>query len=284
MWGWLLLGWFGASVAFAVLHHRMRSGQPQVGAAARTVLARFESVLRREHPDVLLKGMVPGEMVAILEVDGQETPVPLRTVIRHAEAFPDSLPSIVDQLLEEIREVAIESHDDYAFADVATDLMPQVRPREWVEKQGRFGDAALVSRPLTEELAIAYVIDGEHCMTFVSRAHLRFWGRAEADIHNLAVQNLRQRTGDVAVPASGPLVFRLGDGYDAARMLLLDPERCEGLLVAAPDRDMLWVGDPEEVTVAQLMASSGDVLGSHPVHGSVLKVQQGEFVEARGDE
>jgi uncharacterized protein YtpQ (UPF0354 family) len=284
MWGWLLLGWFGASIVFAVMHHRMRSAQPQVGSAARTVLARFESVLRREHPDVGFKGMVPGEMVAILDVDGQETPVPLRTVIRHAEAFPDSLPSLVDQLLEEVREAAIERHDDYAFADVATDLMPQVRPREWVEQKGRFGDAALVTRPLTDELSIAYVIDGDSCMTFVCRAHLRFWGRSEADVHNLALQNLRRRTGDVGVPSSGPLVFRLGDGYDAARMLLLDPERCEGLLVAAPDRDLLWVGEPGEATVASLMASSGELIGDHPVHGSVLKVERGAFVDAGRDE
>jgi len=284
MWGWLLLSWVGASVAFAVVHHRMRASQPQVGSSARALLARFEATLAREHPEVRFCGLVPGELVALLEVDGQETPVPLRAVLRHIEAFPDALPSLVDQLIAEVRELGLERASDYEFADVAADLMPQVRPLDWVAEKGRFGDSALVTRPLTDELCVAYVLDSEQCMTFVCRAHLRQWGRSAADVHNLALQNLRQRTGPVAPPTAGPLVFRTGDGYDAARMLLLDPDRCEGLLLSVPDRDAMWVGDEEDATVAQLMAQNDGLAAGHPISSTVLRVEQGQFVPLPGSE
>ena len=115
----------------------------------------------------------------------------------------------------------------------------------WIEQQARFGDGALVHRPLMEDLHIVYVIDDPHAMVFVCRAHLRQWRRSAEDVHRLAIANLQRRAGVVSqVAAAGdPVLLQTGDGYDAARVLALD--HADGLLVAIPDRDVLWLARDE---------------------------------------
>jgi len=71
----------------------------------------------------------------------------------------------------------------------------------------------------------------------VCRAHLKFWERTEEDVFHLANQNLRRiSTADMPVPSTtdGPVRVGEGDGYDAARVLLLDPDKARGLLIAIP--------------------------------------------------
>jgi len=280
----MVLAWCGASLLVAVIHHRMRSAQPRLGADVSTFLARFEAELARSHRDVRFLGMLPGQLVAILEVRGQETPVPIQGLVRHVTAFPDSLGVVVDQLIDEIEEIGLEQPDDREFAEIVADLMPQVRSVAWVERHGRFGDSTLVSRPLTDDLCVTYVIDGPHCMTFVCRAHLRRWGRTDDDLHNLALANLRARCGGTPDPADEPGLYATGDGYDAARMLLLDPERCDGLLVAVPDRDVLWVGAEENADLASIMAVNEDLnrRASHPVSPSVFRIRSGGLERVSG--
>src|SRR5690606_24630333 len=125
----------------------------------------------------------------------------------------------------------------------------------------------LVHRPLNDDLATVYVLDDPHCMVFVCREHLRRWRKTETDVHNLALANLARLGAGVdgASATAEPMVVQSGDGFDAARVLLL--EQAEGLLVAIPDRDTLWIGPENGQNLEQLMATTEAIArqSPHPV-------------------
>jgi uncharacterized protein YtpQ (UPF0354 family) len=278
MWLWIAAGWGALSVALAAIHHRIRRGAPQLSPEVIAFLARLENVLAKQHPDVEYLGLLPGRFTCLLRVAGQETPVSLQELWRHAQAFPDAFEKTVGQLLLEVQEAGLHEVADHDFANAAPLLLPQVRGRKWLEEQGPFGDGALVHRPLNDDLVVVYAIDDPQSMVFVCKAHLRRWQKSEADLHNLALANLRRRSDALAVPAgSEPLLLRSGDGYDAARVLLL--EETDGLLVAIPDRDVLWVGREQGQDLAKLMATTEEIARTapHPVSASVYRVTDGRL-------
>ena len=280
MWLWVVLGWCGAALAVAVLHHRLRRAEPNYPPEVAAFLLRFETELAANHPEVRFLGMLPDRFACLLEVAGQQTPVSLHEAFRHAEAFPDSFARMVDRLLCDIREVGLDRVGDYDFAAAAPLLLPQVRSRQWLDQQGCFGDSGLVHRRLNDELVTVYVIDDPQCMVFVCRAHLQRWRKSEADLHNLAVGNLA-RLGTAGLPVAGAALpstlVHSGDGYDAARVLLL--EQTEGLLVAIPDRDTLWVGPESGQNLEQLMATTEQLAqgAAHPVSGHVWRLKDGRL-------
>jgi uncharacterized protein YtpQ (UPF0354 family) len=280
MWLWGVLGWCLVAVVVAAAHHRIRRMQEVANPEIASFLVRFENELHRSHPDVAFLGMLPGRFVCLLRVSGQETPVPLHDAYRHAEAYPDAFPRMVDRLLRDVTDVALDRIDDLDFAEAAPRLLPQVRSRHWLQQQGCFGDSGLVHRRLNDELVTVYVVDDPNCMVFVCRAHLQRWRKSEVDLHNLAVGNLaRLGTAGLAGVAATqePVLVQSGDGYDAARVLLL--EGTEGLLVAIPDRDTLWVGPEGGQNLERLMATTDEIAreAAHPVSPTVFRLTGGQL-------
>ena len=272
----LVAVWCGLAVALAVAFHRLRQRAPSLPTEVREFLAKLEGELA-QHDDVEWLGLLPGQFSGLLRVRGQETPVSLHELFRRSEAFPERFAQSVAQLLSEIDEAGLDRIDDHEFGGVAVDLMPQVRSLAWVEGQGRFGDSALVHRRFGADLAVVYVVDDPHSMVFVCRAHLKRWGRTAEDVHQLAMQNLQQLSAKDGIPAAAPgapVMLQTGDGYDAARVLLLDEKR--DLLVAMPDRDVLWVAFDEGQDLAQLQrkAATMAAAASHPVSGRIYRMTQ----------
>jgi hypothetical protein len=286
MWLWALLGWLAVSGAAALLHHRWRSGQPQLGPELAAFVLRFETILAERHPEVRFAGLLPDQFACLLEVDGQETPVALDDAYRHEHAFPDALPDYVARLVAEIRDVGLDRLDDVDLAFASPLLLPQVRSRAWLEQKGVFGDSGLVHRALNDDLVVVYVIDDAHAMVFLSRAHLQRWRKSETDIHNLALANLARldpAERDRLRAVAAPLRVAVGDGYDAARVLLL--EATDGLLVSVPDRDLLWVGGEADADLVGLMADAREIAARapHPVSARVYRLSDG-LLEAVPDE
>ncbi len=308
---WVLTGWVVVAVLVAGLHHRMqvrtREALGLAGASPRpenvtdgTDAPRVEAFVSDlkdvllTRPGVAFCGMVPGRFAAVIEVEGQETPVPLQEVFRHAEAFPEAFEQIVDRLIDEITEMGLDEHVDFALAEVALDLMPQVRSEAFVQAQGRFGDGGLVARPLAEGLMTCYVVDDSRTMVFVCRQDLANWGLDVDELHRLSLRNLERRVRSSGSVADGPglagrppaadeilpgvilprrahddrvVVLNTEDGYDAARLLLLDPRRCEDLLMAVPDRDFLWIGSR---TIASTAVEPGTVQDRNAAIGTAI--------------
>ncbi|MBK8095697.1 MAG: DUF1444 family protein [Planctomycetes bacterium] len=281
MWLWLVLGWCATSVVVAAVHHRIRSVQGAMPAEVEEFLLRLETTLAQRHPEVEYLGLLPGQFTCVLRVNGQETPVALQDAYRHSLAFPDEIATLVDRMVTDIQEVGLDRVGDHDLAGVATHVLPQIRTRGWLDQRGCFGDSGLVHRAINQELVVVYVIDDPQCMVFVCRAHLRNWRLGEADLHNLAIANLH-RLGtaglEQASRAGGPMLLDSGDGYDAARVLLLE-QGVDGLLVAMPDRDVLWVGQERGQDLASLMATTEAIArdAAHPVSPHLFRVKAGQL-------
>lgn len=275
MWLWGLVGWLLISVIAAVVHHRFHRMQQSVSPGVADFLLRFETQLAEDHPGVTFVTMLPDQFACLLVVDGQETLISLHDAYRHQKAFPSGFADFVDRLVEDIREVGLDRLDDLDLGTAAGLLFPQVRSREWLEEKGCFGDSGLVYRRLNAELVTVYVVDDSQCMVFVCRAQMKRWNRSEEDIHNLAVANLARldpaRLEDLK-QSSEPVRYEIGDGYDAARVLLL--EDVDGLLVAIPDRDVLWVGSEGEIDIETLMTDTQEIAQAalHPVSPHVFRL------------
>lgn len=253
---------------------------PEVAA----FVLQLENELLAAHTDVQFLGMLPDRFACLLEVDGQETPVGLYEAFRHAEAFPESFARMVVRLIGDIREVGLDRADDLDFATAAQLLMPQVRSQAWLAEQGTFGDSGLVHTPVNDELVTVYVVDDSSCMVFVCRAHLKRWQKEAVDLHNLALANLRRlgRAGLEEAPQD-PVLLQSGDGFDAARLLLLDQQ--DDLLVAVPDRDTLWVGPAAGQNLESLMAATEQIAerSQHPVSSHVFRVCDGHLLPVSSD-
>ena len=252
---------------------------------------RFAVRLRRElaerEPAVGWIGFVPGEFAAVLNLDGQETHVPLRRLQQRTLVFPDAFDRLVEQLLEEVRSRGLERAAGLPFAAVAADLVPQVRSLGWLlAGRGRFGDGALVARPLGSDLVLCVAIDRGGCLTFVSRELARTWGRDADALLTLAVANLRRRDGRASLGSIDRegVVFDRGDGFDAARICLLDPEQAEGLCIAVPDRDLGWIGGVDDADFAELehRVASLHARGSHPISPRVYRLIGGALAVVGG--
>jgi uncharacterized protein YtpQ (UPF0354 family) len=283
MWVWVTAGWFAIAAGLAWLHHRLHRAAGDLPEEVEAFLVQFENRLTALFPEIQYLGLLPGQFTALLRVRGQDTPVAMHEPFRRAQAFPHAFDAMVEHLVADVEELGLDRVTDHDFAGVATWIMPQLRSREWLTQQGQFGDSGLVHRLLNQELAVVYVIDDPHSMVFVCRAHLRRWHKTEADLHNLAVANL-QRLGDAGLQKAGqePLLLRTGDGYDAARLLLLD-SNVEGLLVAVPERDTLWVAPESGQDLATLMATTEELTrkSPHPISGSLYRVNHGQFETVR---
>lgn len=279
MWTWILIS--GAILCGGVAWKLRRPVEVDPTEDLQAFVDQLTEQIHALDGDYRVRGVVPGTFTMIIAVNRQEMPVPLDNIHRHFVTFPDQLALIARQLLLEIEEVGLETPTDHVFVDAAMRLLPQICRLNWVYENGpAFGDSSIVYRELGGDLAICYVIDDPLSVVFVCQAHLKFWGRKEEDVFHLANQNLRRMSGaELALPSEsdGPVRVGEGDGYDAARLLLLDPDQTEGLLIAIPERDSLYLGrEADRQSLADLMASGEPA--EHPVSPDLFRIEGQQLV------
>jgi hypothetical protein len=278
MWVWVPLAWASAALLAVLFHRRWRRVGRQPTPEVAAFMLRLETELSTAHPAVEFRGMLQDRFACLLAIDGQETAVSLHEMFRHADAPPDAFSRLVTSLLDDVRDLGLDRVGDLDFAAAAPLLMPQIRSRSWLEDRGAFGDSGLVHTPLADDLVVVYVVDEAHDMVFVCREHLRRWRKDAAALHNLALANLARRGEPLPEPAlHEAVVLRSGDGFDAARVLLLAPR--DGLLVAFPDRDTLWVANDDGQSLEHLMATTDTIAGhaAYPVSSRVYRLTDGRL-------
>ncbi|MGA1526017.1 MAG: DUF1444 family protein [Planctomycetota bacterium] len=257
---------------------------PSTRRSERAWIGRVRRELARRHPDVEWISADFEDVSICCRIRGQETVVPVGALVVALDEDPGSLPTLVAAMVRDER----ERLDDLArepWSAVAYRLMPQVRTEAWLSEQGlRFGPTALLHRPLGADLLVCYVVDRGDAMTFVSRQHARAWGRSLDDIDERALANLAERSEDCTV-RTGPdregTAVQRGDGYDAARVLLLDPFHAEGLLLAVPSRDVLWMGGAEKVVDIGALRREVESVAQRavqPVSRDLYTVRRGRLV------
>jgi hypothetical protein len=122
-----------------------------------------------------------------------------------------------------------------------------------------------VCQPLIDGLAVAYGLDNDRTIAYVTTPRLHKWGVDIEALHETAMDNLLQRSETINASAaqndSGDIyliIFQTLDGYDASRILLpnLHEKLREHLgspfAAAIPNRDILLCFRNDEDTVEKL--------------------------------
>jgi hypothetical protein len=284
MWVWIAIA--VVLVAAAVAWRMRRRATPDEDLNA--FCEQLTTEIAESGPEYGVRGLVPGTFTMVVSVRGQEVPVPLDNIFRHYLLYPEQIATLARQLLTEIEEVGLEGPEDRLFSDSAMQILPQVCQKDWVFQHGpAFGDGALVHRELGPDLFLCYVIDDPWSVVFLSNAHLRHWGRTEQDMFHLASQNLRRLTdGEVRLPDAkdGPVKIHSGDGYDAARVLLLDPDQAGDLLVAMPERETLYLAREADLeSLESLLRVTDQDPFEHPVSTELYRLEAQRLVPVRDD-
>lgn len=165
------------------------------------------------------------------------------------------------------------------FAEIRERLYPLMMDPVQIQEKGEGG---MVNGLVAEGLFVIYGIEEPNDkIRYVTYQDLRDWGVSHTTVHVTAVHNLErktkgQRIARLATPAGDRPMFiwHLEDGYDAARMLLVDwleelSEAISGTLVlAAPHRNwMVAFGDaePELVKIIKRRVESEHHSAEFPV-------------------
>jgi hypothetical protein len=192
-------------------------------------------------------------------------------------------PALIREFLRHVTEALSGPKVPDDLLTVADQLRPRLgKPFARGEKACPWGI------PLTgTPLEINLVIDYPNTMAYVTDEMLAKTGKAGEDVLDLALANLKRETPhDFFEPVCDELdiyVGHTGDGYDAARALLIEdllPESPAGFWVAVPSREELavWpVSFPalEKVHVIKLFAQGNYRDHAYPVTDEVFWLWRG---------
>jgi hypothetical protein len=191
-------------------------------------------------------------------------------LLRVAEGTPDQTAGY-DELKDRVMPLLISSTappatvgDEKTISEVAAAANPQQTP-------------SMVSQPLVGNLQVAYVIDSDRSMSYITPGNVQRWNVELDDLHEQAIENLVKRSDQLAAHAAADeqgrvnlILFQTMDGYDATRLLLptlhdrLREHLNSPFLAGVPNRDILLCFRNDEETVARLKGQIGEDFRSMP--------------------
>lgn len=158
---------------------------------------------------------------------------------------------------------ASEGHPDEEgpYESLKERIMPMILPQQFCDE----AYDTVVSQSLIEGLRVAYAIDSDRTISYISKKLFEEWGVPLDDIHEQAVENLVRRSeemhANVAQDEDGTInliILSQRDAYDAARILLptlherLSEHLGSPFVAAIPHRDILLCFRNEKETVDRL--------------------------------
>jgi uncharacterized protein YtpQ (UPF0354 family) len=174
--------------------------------------------------------------------------VPLESLYRSYLLRPDMMESQVQRwVVELIRADEGLPDKDATFDELKARIMPIV-----VSSEKPTTHPGIFVQSLVDGLNVSYVIDSEKTIAHIPINQLDRWKVDAEALHEVAIENLVERSQDIAAEAAQDdggrvnfLIFQTNDGYDSSRILL--PNLHERLrehlgspfLVAVPNRDIL---------------------------------------------
>jgi hypothetical protein len=218
--------------------------------------------------------------------DGKEHSIGLSNLYRRAKATDrPEWPRMIREFLNHLTQVDPERDVPDNLATVIDQLRPRVgRPF------GRERTIRPWALPLSgTDLEIHLVIDREHTMTYVTEEMFKTTATPAEDLLDAAVENLRQATPDDFLErVSDEIDIHIGhtgDGYDAARCLLVEelmPENAAGFWVAVPSREELVVWPVSlvalrQVHVIKMYTQDSFKKHAYPISDEVYWVRDGEW-------
>jgi hypothetical protein len=206
----------------------------------------------------------------------------LENLYRATLIQPEQLEHSVDRWVVELLRASEGSPDRSAAFETVKD---RVHPMILATRDLR--PEAAVSQPLVDGLVVAYAIDSDRTIAYISRSMFEGWGISIDDLHETAIANLVARSESLAAQAAQDeqgqvtlILFQSMDGYDASRVLLpalhekLRPHLGSPFVAAIPNRDILicFRDDPDTVSRLRDQISQDYQNMPHRVTESLLLV------------
>jgi hypothetical protein len=195
-----------------------------------------------------------------LRVNGQVAS--LENLYRSAVLQPEQSTAFIEQWMLEMVRASEGTPDVKApFSELAERIMPMVLPQPATGKE----DPLMISQPLVAGLMIAYAVDNQRSLWYISQAAFAKWNMSLDDLHAKAIENLVSRSQAIAAHAAQDedqrinlILFQTMDGFDASRVLLptLHEKLREHLgspfVAGIPNRDILLCFRDDSATVGRL--------------------------------
>jgi uncharacterized protein YtpQ (UPF0354 family) len=257
--------------------------------------ARVTQIVRERFPLVKIE---PGEAEFSLRVNGAEAP--LENLYRVTAMYPEDLKHNVERWAVELLRAAEGTPDQGgSFEEMKHRILPMLlRCASGDDPQSP--KEGLVTQPLVAGLMVAYAIDNDRTIAYISRNRFEQWGVPIETLHQTAIDNLVARSESIAAHAAQDesgnvnlILFQTMDGYDASRILLptlhdrLKEHLGSPFAAGIPNRDILLCFRDDQETVArlgtqiakdyrtmphqvtdQLLLVTPDGLAPHPAGGS----------------
>jgi hypothetical protein len=184
----------------------------------------------------------------------------LENLYRIANLRPQDAHRQVERWIVELLRAAEGAPDlDGPFERISHRILPMVVP----DKGDR--QRLAVSQPLIDGLAVAYGLDNDRTIAYVTFARLQKWGIDIDALHQTAMENLLHRSETINANAAQDetgeiylIIFQTLDGYDASRILLpnlhdkLRQHLGSPFAAAIPNRDILLCFRNDDETVEKL--------------------------------
>jgi hypothetical protein len=193
---------------------------------------------------------------------GQGHVASLENLYRMTVLDPTDLTHHVERWAVELLR-ASEGHpdEDGPFESLKERIMPMILPSQFCDEAYE----TVVSEPLIEGLRVAYAIDSDRTISYISRKLFDGWDMTVDELHEQAISNLVSRSeemqANVAQDEAGKItliILSQRDGYDAARIQLptlherLSEHLGSPFVAAIPHRDILLCFRYDAETVDRL--------------------------------
>lgn len=238
-------------------------------------MERVIAIVRERFPLVTIEPAADGTFA--LSVNGAVAP--LENLYRVAVLHPQELKHQVERWAVELLRAAEGTPDQAAgYEEVKDRILPMVvrshgdegsteqQPSGSVSAaDGMAPSPGVISQPLVPGLMIAYAIDNDRTIAYISRTRFEQWGIPLEQLHQTAIDNLISRSESIAAHAaqdeSGQvnlILFQTMDGYDASRILLptlhdrLREHLGSPFAAGIPNRDILICFRDDAATLARL--------------------------------
>jgi hypothetical protein len=222
---------------------------------------RVIEIIRERFP--LVKIAFPGDASFSLSVNGAVAP--LENLYRVTILHPDDIQHHVERWAVELLRASEGTPDAGAdFDDVKDRILPMLMRSSAPEDEGS-NAGGMVSQPLVEGLSIAYAIDHDRTIAYISKQRFENWGITLEQLHQAAIENLTSRSEAISAHAAQDengkvnlILFQTMDGYDASRVLLpslhdrLREHLGSPFAAGIPNRDILLCFRDDDETVSRL--------------------------------
>ncbi len=157
-----------------------------------------------------------------LRINGQVAP--LENLYRLIKLNPQDMRRHIERWMVELLRASEGVPDrDAGFEAVRERILPMVIN----SRSSEVAVDTMVTQPFLEDLLIAYAIDHDRTIAYLSRKQYALWKVDIDDLHQVAIDNLVTRSESIPAHAAQDedgsvnlVLFQTMDGYDASRILL----------------------------------------------------------------